>query len=107
MYAIRSYYDYIGETLDYAVYSQFKKILLVGHIGKLVKLAAGVMNTHSKIADCRNEIFATHSALNGASVEIIQKIMQATTTDDIHTILEENNLSKKVYQSIHDKIMYT
>lgn len=35
----------------------FKQVLLAGHIGKLVKLAGGVMNTHSKYADARTELF--------------------------------------------------
>jgi cobalt-precorrin-5B (C1)-methyltransferase len=98
--------NYIGEALDYAIYLGFKKILLVGHIGKLVKLAAGVMNTHSKIADCRNEIFAAHSALAGAGKETVEKIMNAKTTDEIHNILLQNNISKMVYESILGKIVY-
>ena len=45
--------NYIGETIDDAVSLGMKGILLIGHVGKLVKLAAGVMNTHSRQADCR------------------------------------------------------
>jgi len=98
--------NYIGETLDHAVYMGFGKILFVGHIGKLVKVAAGVMNTHSKIADCRNEIFAAHSALAGAGKETVENIMNAKTTDEIHSILIQHNIYKMVYQSILKKIMF-
>lgn len=98
--------NYIGETLDYAIYSGFQKILLVGHIGKLVKLAAGVMNTHSKVADCRNEIFAAHTALLTAKKELIQEIMEAVTTDEVHKILEKNGLCQSVYESILNRILY-
>lgn len=97
--------NYIGETLEHAVYMGFEKILFVGHIGKLVKVAAGVMNTHSKIADCRNEIFASHSALAGASKEMVENIMNAKTTDEIHSILMQHNISKMVYKSILGKIV--
>ena len=71
--------NYIGETLDYAVYKKVKNILLVGHAGKLSKLAAGIMNTHSKVADCRCEIFAAHAALLGADRELVAAIMEAAT----------------------------
>lgn len=98
--------NYIGEMLDYAVYSGFGKLLLIGHIGKLVKLAAGVMNTHSKTADCRNEIFAAHAALCEAKTYVIQEIMQAVTTDEIHSILEKHDISNRVYQSILNKILF-
>ena len=36
----------------------FRSLLLIGHIGKLVKLGAGVMNTHSRSADARMETLA-------------------------------------------------
>lgn len=58
--------NYIGEALDYIRYKGFKKILFVGHTGKLIKTAAGIMNTHSSYADGRMEIIAVHSALWGA-----------------------------------------
>ena len=49
--------NYVGEALDMAVVLGFPRVLLVGHIGKFVKLAAGVMNTHSRMADARAEVF--------------------------------------------------
>lgn len=98
--------NYIGEALDYALYLGFEKLLLVGHIGKLVKIAAGIMNTHSKIADCRNEIFTAHCALEGANKKTIEKIMNARTTNEIHDILVSGNLSYKVYRRILQKIEF-
>lgn len=98
--------NFIGEAFDYALYKGFNKILLIGHVGKLVKIAAGVMNTHSKIADCRNEIFAAHSALAGAKKEVIENIMNTINTDEIHRILAEENLSDEVYESILKKIEF-
>lgn len=100
------YSNYIGETLDYALYLGFRNILLIGHVGKLVKLAGGIMNTHSRVADCRNEIFAAHTALFSDSREPVREIMQAVTTDEIHTILKKYGLCQSVYESILDKILY-
>lgn len=98
--------NYIGETLDHALYLGFERLLLVGHIGKLVKLGAGVMNTHSKIADCRNEVFAAHGALAGADRGTVQQIMAAKTTQEIHGILAEQRLAGNVYQSIMEKVRF-
>ncbi|EPR09350.1 cobalt-precorrin-5B (C(1))-methyltransferase CbiD [Ruminiclostridium papyrosolvens] len=96
--------NYIGETIDYAVYKNIKNILLIGHTGKLCKIAGGIMNTHSRTADCRCEIFAAYSALCGASKECISKIMQAMTTDEINGILREEGLEEVVNMSILEKI---
>ena len=49
-----------------AAAEHFAEVLLVGHVGKLVKLAGGIMNTHSRCADCRTELFCAHAALCGA-----------------------------------------
>ncbi len=98
--------NFIGETIDYAVYKDIKNILLIGHAGKLCKIAGGIMNTHSRTADCRNEIFAAHAALAGASGECIKSIMEAITTDQITGILQESGLVEQVYGSILNKIEY-
>ncbi len=98
--------NFIGETIDYAVYKDIKNILLIGHAGKLCKIAGGIMNTHSRTADCRCEIFAAHAALAGASGVCIKSIMEAITTDQITEILQESGLMEQVYGSILNKIEY-
>lgn len=98
--------NYIGETIDYAVYNNIKNILLIGHAGKLCKIAGGIMNTHSRTADCRCEIFAAHAALYGTSKECISKIMQSMTTDEINVILREEGLEEAVNISILEKIKF-
>ncbi|MBC8559414.1 cobalt-precorrin-5B (C(1))-methyltransferase CbiD [Fumia xinanensis] len=97
--------NYIGETLDYAVYKKVKNILLVGHAGKLSKLAAGIMNTHSKVADCRCEIFAAHAALLGADRALIAAIMEAASTSEIHRLLCLYGMAEKVWDSILQKML--
>ena len=54
--------NYIGDTIDMAVELGFQKMLLTGHIGKLIKVSGGIMNTHSKEADCRMELLAAFAA---------------------------------------------
>ena len=53
--------NFIGQSLDICRELGFRGALLVGHIGKLVKVGGGMMNTHSKYGDCRMEILAAHA----------------------------------------------
>lgn len=96
--------NYIGETFDLAAAYGMQKILLVGNIGKLVKLAAGIMNTHSRVADGRCEIFAIHTVLNGGSRELAGKIMECINTEEMLQLLEENGMRESVCISISRKI---
>lgn len=98
------YSNYLGETLDYITYLGFKKVLLVGHIGKLVKVAAGIMNTHSKYADGRMEVIAVHTALRGYSSKIIKEIMESKTTDGALQIIEDLPDYEEIIISIINKI---
>lgn len=96
--------NYIGETIDLAISYGMEAMLLVGNIGKLVKLAAGIMNTHSKVADGRCEILAVHTVLCGGSREMAQKIMGCINTEEILSLLIQWNLKEAVMQSICAKI---
>lgn len=98
--------NFIGDTLEYAMEIEFKSVLLVGHIGKIVKLAGGLFNTHSKYGDCRAEIIATHSALCGADKTTIEEIYNSVTTDEMLDKLKSINILDKVMRSIMDKIKY-
>ena len=95
--------NFIGETLDYVKLMGISDITLVGHAGKLVKLAGGIMNTHSSIADCRMEIIAAHCALAGAPREIIREIMDCITVDAAIEIMINNNIKEQVWESIGQK----
>ncbi len=90
----------MGDALDMAAAEQFAEVLLVGHIGKLVKLAGGIMNTHSRMADCRTELFCTHAALCGASQATCRALMDAATTDACLDILDAENLREPVLESL-------
>lgn len=96
--------NYIGETLDLAVGYGMESLLLIGNIGKLVKLAAGIMNTHSKAADGRCEIFAVHTVLCGGTGEMVKKLMTCINTEEMLQYLEEWGLREAVIQSICARI---
>lgn len=98
--------NYIGEVIDDAVSLQMKGILFIGHIGKLVKVAAGVMNTHSRQADCRMEVLASHAAAAGADREIVKKILGCITTTEALEILKKESLLKPVMESVMERIRF-
>lgn len=99
------YSNYIGETLDHLVYRGFQEILLVGHVGKLVKVAGGVMNTHSSMADCRMEILASHAALCGADRDTVAKLMACRTTDEALAVLDAAGVTQPVMEAVREKIL--
>ena len=96
--------NFVGELLDYAVLKGFESILIIGHSGKLIKLAQGVMNTHSKYADCRSEFLALQAVFHGASTEIGKEIYQALTTDEMTKILKREGLFEAVIEEAVKKI---
>ena len=96
--------NFIGDTMDMAAASKFEQVVLVGHIGKLVKLAGGVMNTHSRTADCRTELLCAHAALCGASRDVCAALMNAATTDACMEILDGAEMREPVLSSLLDAI---
>ena len=96
--------NYIGEAIDDAAMLDMKGILLVGHVGKLVKLAAGVMNTHSRQADCRMEVLAAHAAMAGADRDTVTRIMGCINTTEAIRILKERELLVPVMGTVTERI---
>ena len=96
--------NFIGDALDIASTHPFTEVLLVGHIGKLVKLAGGVMNTHSRYADCRTELVCAHAAVCGASQKVCTALLQAATTDACIEILDSAQLRGPVLDRLLEAI---
>lgn len=96
--------NFVGELLDYAVLQGFESVLIIGHSGKLIKLAQGVMNTHSKYADCRSEFLALQAMFHGASPAVGKEIYQALTTDEMTKILKREGLFEAVMEEATRKI---
>ncbi len=84
--------NFIGDGLDLCNDLGFKGALLIGHIGKLVKIAGGMLNTHSKYGDCRMEILAAHAGAAGVPADKIRELLTCVTCDDALRILAEAGL---------------
>lgn len=98
--------NFVGEALDAAVEFGARGVLLIGHIGKFVKLAGGIMNTHSHNADARMELLTVHAALLGAPVELLQKMMECVTTDDALKYLQEADMVKPVMERLMERMEF-
>ena len=98
--------NFVGDTIDLCVEHGFRQVLLVGHIGKFIKLAGGVMNTHSRTADCRAEILTAHAALHGAGADTARQLMEAATTDECIRILDACGLRQAVLGTVLPKIQH-
>ena len=83
--------NFIGLTVDMVRELGFSGMLLTGHAGKLVKVAGGIMNTHSREADCRMELIASAAAREGAPSELIRRILDSLTTEEAFVKLRESD----------------
>ena len=92
--------NFIGDALDACAGSGFETVLLAGHIGKLGKLSGGIMNTHSRFADCRTELFCAHAAVCGAGAELCRALMDAAATDACIELLDGAGLRRPVLDSL-------
>lgn len=95
--------NFIGETIDSVCELDFKKMLLIGHIGKLVKIAGGIMNTHSREADCRMEIISSAAVLEGAGDKVARGILKCSTTQEAIDVLK--NQDTDFFDNVMDRIM--
>ncbi len=84
--------DYVGFMLEQCVEKDISKVVLVGHIGKLAKVAAGLFNTHSKFGDARLETIAAHAGSCGAASEIVCEILKLRSAEESIEVLRKNNL---------------
>ena len=97
--------NFIGYMLKEAQRMGYKKILMAGHIGKFIKLSAGIFNTHSKVADARSEILISNLALMKAPYDLLEKINECLTAEEAVEVINENNYTE-FYDKVSNKCRY-
>jgi cobalt-precorrin-5B (C1)-methyltransferase len=96
--------DFVGYMLDKAADKGVKEILFLGHPGKLAKVAAGIFNTHHKVADARNEVVAAYAGGEGADASLVNRILQSNTTEEAIVLLKQAKLSDRVFDRIAERV---
>lgn len=99
---VSNFWDYM---LDKALEKGVTDITVFGHAGKLVKLAGGIFDTHSKVTDARNEILTAYSCMYINEKEILEKILYSNTTEEIIYILNEKKILNKVFNRIAERVV--
>ncbi len=98
--------NYVGETIDMAVDMGVKGILFVAHIGKFVKVAAGIMNTHSHNADARMEVLSACAVRAGADLACVKRVLDCNTTDEALDVMQEYGILREAMDVMMGKIQF-
>lgn len=96
--------NFIGDALDMCRELRFKGALLIGHIGKLVKIAGGMFNTHSKYGDCRMDILTAQAAACGISPTGAQEMLECVACDDALRILQEEGIYEMTLNRLTEQV---
>lgn len=100
--------NYVGDTVDMVREMDFRGMLLTGHIGKLIKLSGGIMNTHSKEGDARMELLAAGVIRAGGSMDTLRGILNCRVTEEALGIIQAESpaLLRTSMESVMDRILY-
>lgn len=100
--------NYVGDTVDMVREMDFRGMLLTGHIGKLIKVSGGIMNTHSKEGDARMELLAAGVIRAGGSTDTLRGILNCRVTEEALGIIqgESPELLRKSMDAVMDRILY-
>ena len=96
--------NFIGDAIDIGITLGFEDILIYGHIGKMVKLGSGIMNTHSSYADGRIETLIACGVLAGVDSQLLCSLTDCATTDAALDILYENGAADKLLEVLAGRI---
>lgn len=96
--------DHVGFMLKECQKKKINDVLLIGHIGKLVKIARGQFNTHSKFGDNRVDTIADYAKACGAKKVIIDELLKQATAEATIDILKKNKFTK-VFPELSERIV--
>lgn len=98
--------NFIGDTIDMAADIGFKQILLLGHIGKLIKVSGGIMNTHSREGDCRMELLAVAGIRQDVPMEMLKELLTCVSTEAALNVLDGCGKRQVVMDDVMEHIMF-
>lgn len=100
--------NYVGDTVDMVREMDFRGMLFTGHIGKLIKVSGGIMNTHSKEGDARMELLAAGVIRAGGSMDTLRGILNCRVTEEALGIIQAESpaLLRRSMESVMDRVLY-
>ncbi len=98
--------NFIGDTIDIAVELGFSRLLLIGHIGKLCKVGAGILQTHSRYADGRMEALAACGLRAGVAPAVLCQVLDCVTTDAALEVLRANGVLEPTMAALTERIQF-
>ncbi|MEG7530670.1 MAG: cobalt-precorrin-5B (C(1))-methyltransferase CbiD [Hungatella sp.] len=88
--------NFVADTIAMLEEEGITSLLFVGHLGKLIKVAGGVPNTHSKYGDRRMEILAGYVR----NPDLGEQIQRANTTEDALEMLQKSGCMETVMDAV-------
>lgn len=73
--------NFVGYILEEAAYRGIREVVLLGHIGKLIKISGGIFHTHNRMADARMEILVAQAALAGLDLALLKELAAYPTVE--------------------------
>ncbi len=96
--------NWIGALLAEAGLRGAESVLLLGYQGKLIKLAGGIFNTSSHLADAKLEIISAAVVRAGGDLQTVQAVLEAKTADAAYQVLVAQQLAKPVFDALANLI---
>ena len=94
--------NFIGTSFKMLSQEGIHQALLAGHVGKLVKVAGGVMNTHSRYGDRRMEILSACARTVGFPEA--DALLPMNTTEEAADFLYEHGYLKQVMEQVANQV---
>ncbi len=92
--------NWLGALLVEAGLRGAPSVLLLGYQGKLVKLAGGIFNTSSHLADAKLEIISAAVVRTTGDLAAAQAVLAAPTADAAYQALVQRQLAGPVFQAL-------
>lgn len=97
--------NFVGFMLEACVEHGVTDILLWGYQGKLAKIAAGIFNTHSRVADARLETLTAYAAAAGAPSALLKAVLGSNTAQEAAEFLVEAGFAT-VFSTLADRASF-
>jgi cobalt-precorrin-5B (C1)-methyltransferase len=96
--------NWVGVMLVEAALLDVQTLTLVGYHGKLLKLAGGIFNTSSHLADARQEILTAAALDRDLPLELIQQIWRSPTAEAAEKLISAGGYAQIIFSYLAKKI---